>query len=834
MNHKINPQNHLCKQLLIAFFSIVFIFLFSFSALAKKSKHTESADKAFENHKYILAIDKYKKALKKIKNDVDEKNRINFQMAECYRLTNNYRRAMNQYKRMIRAKYYEIEPLVYLYYAEALKSMDNYEEAIIHYKAFQLISPKDKRAANGIIACDSIQSWLETPTKHQIQNLEKVNSRASDFAATYGGRTFNTIIFTSTRDEAVGKIKDEWTDQEFSDLFISRVDRQGKWSKAVLLDNEEADVENDNTINSVANEGTPTMSKNFTQLYFTRCPNTVKKASGCQIYTSKRVSRTWSRPQILMLGRDTSAAVGHPSLSSDELTIYFSADRSGGKGGKDIWFATRKSRDAQFGRPKNAGPIINTIGDEMFPFLRNDSLLYFSSNGHISMGGLDIFVSKLDENEKWGKPENMRSPMNSNLDDFGIVFHDEKEEGFFSSNRKGAKGDDIYSFQIPPVEFTITGTITNRETKDQIEGVKLSLQGSDGSLVSVRSNKKGYYEFTTAQLPKNLDFELKLIKEDFFSITEKVSTHNYQASHDFEIDLKLQAIPEEPIVLPDILYDFAKWDLKPQYQDSLQGLIRTLEENEKLVVELASHTDARDSEERNIILSQKRASSVVDYLILRGIHSKRLVPKGYGESQPRELNNDFIREGLRFMEGTILSEDFINSLKNNPLKEAAHQLNRRTEFKVLSNDFDPFDEIMGNDNSSLTASLKPKRRILPFNTDKQTNELVANCTFNDHHFLFIFKEDAEAEMPMREALKLLNSGAITKDDFLDEDALKNGTIANGSELYIKELSIAGKVVRNLLIKVNNRIKEKLILGESTLIMFGLFNFDTEKQIIIFK
>lgn len=835
MNHRINSHNTVCKQFLIACFTIVFSFLFSFSAIAQKSKYSESADKAFENHKYILAAEKYRKALKKIKDDVDEKNRINFQMAECYRLTNNYRRAMNQYKRMIRAKYYEIEPLAYLYYAEALKAMENYEEAIIQYKAYQLTEPEDKRAENGILACDSIQSWLENPTKHQIQNLDKINSRASDFAATYGGRTYNTIIFTSTRDDAVGNVKDEWTDQEFSDLFISRVDRQGIWSKPTLLDNEDADVENDNTINSVANEGTPTMSKNFTQMYFTRCPNTIKKASGCQIYTSKRVSRTWSRPQILMLGRDTSAAVGHPTLSSDEKTIYFSAERSGGEGGKDIWYATRKSRDGQFGRPKNLGTNINTAGDEMFPFMRNDSLLYFSSNGHISMGGLDIFVSKLDENGEWGEAENMKSPMNSNHDDFGIVFHDEKEEGFFSSNRKGARSDDIFSFEIPPIEFTITGTITNRETSEKMEGVKISLQGSNGSLLSVRSNNKGYYEFGVVQISNNTDYELKLNKEDFFSSIEKITTYGYQASHDFELDFELQAIPKEPIVLPDILYDFAKWDLKPQYQDSLQGLITTLEENEKLIIELASHTDARDSEEKNIVLSQKRASSVVDYLILRGIHPKRLVPKGYGESQPREFDKAFIRKGLRFRAGTILSEDFINSLENNPVKEAAHQLNRRTEFKVLSNDFDPFAEIRNNNNTtSQTSNLKPKRRILPFKTDEQSNELIANCTFNNQNFLFIFKEDAEAEMPLRGALKLLNSGAITKDDFMDKDALKNGSITNGAELYIKELSIAGKTVRNLTIKVNNRIKEKLILGESTLIMFGLFNFDTEKQIIIFK
>jgi peptidoglycan-associated lipoprotein len=835
MKQRIHPHCQICKQLLIATFSIVFIFLFSFSAIAKKNKITASADKAFENHKYIIAADKYSKALKKIKGDLDKKDRINYQIAICYRLTNNYRRAMNQFKRMIRANYQEKEPLVLLYYAESLKLMEDYEEAIIQYRAYQLLIPEDKRAENGIRACDSIHSWLENPTKHQIENLSKINSRESDFAPTYGGRTFNTLIFTSTREDATGKETDEWTDQEFSDLFISRVDRQGGWSKPVLLDNEDGDIENNNTINTIANEGAPTMNKNFTQMYFTRCPNAIKKASGCQIYTSKRVSRTWSRPQILMLGRDTSIAVGHPSLSSDEKTIYFSAERSGGAGGKDIWYATRKSRESQFGRPQNLGPRINTPGDEVFPFLRNDTLLYFSSNGHISMGGLDIFVSELDENNDWGIVANMKSPMNSNLDDFGIVFHDEREEGFFSSNRKGSKGDDVYSFQIPPVEFTITGLITNRETGDPLEGVKVSLIGSNGSLVSVRSNTEGYYEFGITQVSRNLDYELKLNEEEFFSSTETINTRAYESSFDFKLDFMLQPIPEEPIVLPDILYDFAKWDLKPQYQDSLQGLIRTLEENENLVIELASHTDSRDTEERNDVLSQRRASSVVDYLILRGINSKRLVPKGYGESQPRDLKKDFIREGLTFRANTILSEDFINSLENTVVQEAAHQLNRRTEFKVLRTDFDPFAEILGIDaSSSPTGDLKPKRRILQFNIDEQTNETFANCTFNDHDFMFIYKEDAEAEIPLREALKLLNTGAITKDDFFNQDDLKYGTIANGSELYIKELSIAGKVVRNLPVKVNNRIKEKLIIGESTLIMFGLFNFDPENQIIIFK
>ncbi len=809
-------------------FIIILGLLLQTSAFAKSK--TFKADKAFENHKYTVAAELYNRALKRTK-DKEERNLINFRMAECYRFTNNYRRSMNQYKRLIRYNYQEKEPLILLYYADALKAMEEYPEALVQYKAYQALMPEDKRAENGILICESIQSWIENPTKHQITNLEKINSRASDFSPAYGGRTYNTIIFTSTRKEATGKVKDEWTDQEFSDLFISRADRQGNWSKPTLLDNEDASIESDNTINTAANEGTPFMNKNFTQMYFTRCPNTVKKESGCQVYTSKRVNRSWSRPQLLMLGRDTALAVGHPTLSSDEKIIFFSAERPGGKGGKDLWMATRTSRTSAFGSPQNLGKLINTPGDEMFPFLRNDTLLYFSSNGHISMGGLDLFVSRMDGDGNWSQPQNLKSPMNSSHDDFGIVFHDKKEEGYFSSNRKGAKDDDIYFFQIPAVEFTLKGEVKNRETNRPLNEVRVSLHGNDGSMASVRTDENGEYRFEPNQLAKNIEYDITLSIDNYFNATDEFNTLGYEVSHDFTKDFMLQPIPKEPIVLPDILYDFGKWELKPQYRDSLQGLIKTLEENPKLVIELASHTDSRDTEERNQVLSQRRAASVVEYLILRGVHPKRLVPKGYGESQPREIKNRFNRGGLNLKSGTILDEEFISKLDKEAYQEVAHQLNRRTEFKVLRSDFDPHAEFLEKGNSDSPRS-KPKRRVLPF--IKEDGEIKANCTLNGHDFTFVYQEDTEAEIPLREALKLLNSGVITKDDFINDEDLQHGSIRNGAEFYIKELIIAGKPVRNLTIKVNNRLKGKLIIGESTLIMFGLFNFDDEKKVVIFR
>jgi peptidoglycan-associated lipoprotein len=822
-------KNNLSKIISNLLFLFTFLCLFS-NTISAKNRFTSSADKYFKNHKYQIAIYKYKKALSKVKNKVEERNRINYQLAECYRLTNNYRSALSQYKRLIRAKYHEKNPNIILLYAESLKTNNKHQEAKVQYIKYLEIVPESTIAKNGIIACDSINSWLSNPTKHQIKNLSKINSRESDFAPAYGSRTYNTIIFTSTRKEATGKQKDEWTGQKFSDLFISRINRQGKWSKPVLLDNKDNDLENVNTINSEANEGTPFLNNNFTKIYFSRCANK-KTDAGCQIYTSKRIGRRWSKPQLVRLAKDSISVIGHPCLSSDELTIYFASDRRGSIGGKDIWYATRKNKNEKFDHPKNLGNKINTEKDEVFPFIKNDSLLYFSSNGHISIGGLDIFVSKKDKYGNWSSPKNLKIPINSYRDDFGIVFHKKKEEGFFSSNRKGSKGDDIYSFKIPAIKFSIHGNIKNIETKQALSGVKIKLHGSDGTTVNTLSNKEGLYSFNSSQVNKNIDYEIKIGIDDYFNKTSELSTVDLKKSQEFELNYQLQKIPKDPIVLPDILYDFGKWDLKPQYQDSLQGLIKTLEENKNIVIELASHTDSRDTEEHNNILSLKRATSVVNYLIIRGINQKRLIPKGYGEQSPRKLKNDFITENIKFKKGSILNENFINKLKNNALKEAAHQLNRRTEFRVLRTDFNPMKE---NQNSE-TKLFKSTRKTTPFYKDKITGEINVQCNLNSKSFTFIYKKNIEyAEIPLRESLILLNDGIIAKEDFLEDNSLSNGTITNGSEFYIRKLTIANKTIRNIRIRVNNRIKDKLILGESTLILFGLFNFDLENKILIFK
>jgi peptidoglycan-associated lipoprotein len=663
----------------ILLFTLIFG-LTSFPVLAQ-NRALRAADDAFNNMQYNVAVTKYKKALSKAKTKPD-KEKISFQMAECYRITNNTKKAEASYKRLAKTKYAESNPLVFLYLAEAMKSNEKYPEAKTYFEKYTEAVPSDPRGPTGSQSCKLAQEWLDNPTKLKIK-LEKVlNSKESDFSTTYADKLYNTVIFTSTRDAATGKDMDNWTGQNFSDLFISKMDPKGQWSTPVQL-------ETGNVVNTEANEGNPAVNSKFNQMYFTRCPNDAGSLQGCKIMVSRRAGRNWGEPTALDLGGDSTTVFGNPSISPDELTLLFSSNLPHGQGGKDIWVSTRKTTAENFSRPLNAGQVINTPGDEMFPFMRNDTSLYFSSNGHPGLGGLDIFRSTFSNGE-WTKPVNLQVPINSPGDDFAIVFNPEEDKGFFSSNRKGGRGsDDIYSFVNPPVIFTLAGVVKDDKTLQFIPGAVVKLTGSNGTSIEAKTDAKGFYSFNKAQIKPNTTYELICLKPNYLNKKAKETTVGLETSKDFTIDFKLEPIPDKPVVLPDILYDLAKWDLKPQYQDSLQGLIKTLDENETIIIELASHTDTRGTDESNDVLSQKRAESVVNYLIERGIDPDRLVAKGYGERVPRRLAKDVVKDGFPFKAGTLLSQAFVDSLSSKPEQEAAHALNRRTEFRILSKDFVP-------------------------------------------------------------------------------------------------------------------------------------------------
>lgn len=808
---------------------ILSLFMLASSGVAQ-NRHWRAADDAFNNMQYNQALTKYKKALSKAKGKPD-KEKISFQMAECYRLINNTRKAEAAYKRLIKTKYAEDNPVVFLYLAQAMKSNEKYEDAQTYFERYSEQMPDDPRGRNGIESCKLAKEWIDNPTKIKI-NIEKpLNSKESDFSAAYADKLSNTVIFTSTRDAATGKGLDNWTGQSFSDLFIAKLDPKGQWSTPVLL-------ETSGTINTEANEGNPSLNGKFNQMYFTRCLNDKGTLQGCQIMVSKRAGRNWGEPKKVELGGDSTTVFGNPSISPDELTLFFSSDLPNGEGGKDIWYATRKSANENFGKPINAGPFVNTPGDEMFPFLRNDTSLYFASNGHPGMGGLDIFRSTYSNGE-WGKPANMQYPVNSAGDDFSIVFDAEEDKGFFSSNRKGGRGsDDIYSFVNPPVLFTLQGIVKDDNTLQLVPGAVVRLTGSDGSTIEARSDARGIYSFNKAQIKPRTSYELICMKDGYFNKKARETTVGLESSKDFTIDFLLEPIPDKPVVLPDILYDLAKWDLKPQYQDSLQGLIKTLDENETIVVELASHTDSRGSDESNDILSQHRAESVVNYLIDRGIDPDRLVAKGYGERVPRKLGKDITKDGFLFKSGTLLTTSYIDSLPTKPMQEAAHALNRRTEFRILSKDFVPKtqNKAVTSQTQKVTIQINPEDNIAKYIENADQTMTFAAVLNGINVDITLGEGGPGLSLSTEMALKLLREGAIGKSDFAGdpEKVLANSSVMDKAILNLAEIAIANKSAFDLEASVLQKQKVDVLMSESVLKKFGKFTIDKEKKQIIFQ
>jgi peptidoglycan-associated lipoprotein len=355
---------------------------------------------------------------------------------------------------------------------------------------------------------------------------------------------------------------------------------------------------------------------------------------------------------------------------------------AGGFGKKDIWYVSRTG--SGWSKPVNAGPEINTQGDELFPYVRDNGMLYFASDGHIGMGGLDIFRAQLQPDGRW-LIQNMKPPINSSSDDFGISFAAGLEKGIFSSARKGRGNDDLYSFEMPPLRFNVTGLVKDEKTGSPIAQSTVQLIASDGSNLQAETGAGGDFKFA---LKPNVDYIFVASRKGYLNGKDKQTTKGQEKSRDFMVTILLTAT-DKPIELPNILYDFGKWDLRPESMVSLDKLVETLLDNPEVTIELMSHTDSRDTEQYNQELSQKRAQVVVQYLIDKGIEAGRLSPRGYGESSPKVVSSDITEQNSFLKTGVTLTEQYINSLATEEQKEIAHQINRRTEFRVLRTDYRP-------------------------------------------------------------------------------------------------------------------------------------------------
>ncbi len=641
--------------------------IMSQNVLAQKRK-AERAYAAFSAGEYYEAIDLFKDAYTKTK-EKEVKADLLFMVAECYRITNDSKNAETWYKKAVKAPF--IKPEAQLMYAETLKKNGKYDLAIPEFRSYKQIAPTDARADIGIRSCELANEWMAKPENYVVEDIKDLNSRESDFSPVFARDDFSMLLFTSSREDASGNKKHGATGQSFTDIFETRLDKKGKWSIPVPAEG----------INTEFEEGTPSLTGDFKELYFTRCEAGKREKKGCVIMYSSFTNNAWSAPQKIDLFPDSLVAA-HPAISPDGMTIYFVSDVRGGYGGKDIWYSTRQSADGTWSKPLNAGPDINTRGDELFPYVRANGTLYFSSDGHPGMGGLDIFKAIPQPGGSW-IVQNMKYPINSNADDFSISFEGINEKGLFASTRKGKGNDELYSFELPPLRFNITGIVKDEKTNAPIINSVIQLIASDGDNLQTESGQAGDFRF---MLKPNTDYIFLASKKGYLNGKEKESTRGLDRSRDFMTTISLTSI-EKPIELPNIFYDFGKWDLRPESMVSLDKLVETLNDNPNVTIELMSHTDSRDTDEYNNQLSQKRAQSVVNYLISKGIDPARLLAKGYGESEPKVVDAEtnsaygFLNQGVR------LTEQYINSLTTEEMREIAHQVNRRTEFRVLRTDF---------------------------------------------------------------------------------------------------------------------------------------------------
>ncbi|MEZ5104376.1 MAG: OmpA family protein [Draconibacterium sp.] len=646
----------------------VFLLLVLILSGCGAAKYGNDATLSQDIGEYYRAIEKYRKASKKEK-DREKRMLYAYQIAECYRYIGDYERAELYYKNAIRRGY--PEEIALLHHADMLRATQQYEDAIETYRTYLDSVPGDERALDGLESIRKTQEWVANPTRHIINPIKEINSRESDYSPVFVGGRDNEIIFTSTRKASTGKRESNITGQNFADLYRSTfgVQKQ-KWEEPKLLD--ESFI-----INTEDEEGAATLSSTGDQMIFTRCRYDKTQSLGAELYSSSQSRGSWADPILVQVVGDSIVAA-HPAFSADESQLYFVSDMPGGYGGKDIYVAEKSG--SSFSNPVNLGPVINTPGDEMFPFVRDNGELYFASNYHIGMGGFDIFVATKDEEGNW-TIKNMGSPINSPSDDFAIAYVTGENKGMFTSNRKGSRGDDIYSFLVPPKIFEVEGEVFNKENRAHVDGAMVRIIGTDGTNLKMRTQNGSF----KMKLKPETEYIFAAFKDGFLRDKATASTIGLEDSRDFKFELFLTPT-DAPIKVENINYEFASFELLPESKLALDTLVQVLVFNPTITIELMAHTDYVGSDKANFELSQKRAQSVVDYLIEKGISPQRLVAKGYGETWPKKVTRELAKQYDFLKRNDELTEEFIKKLTPEQ-QQIANAINRRTEFRVLSTDF---------------------------------------------------------------------------------------------------------------------------------------------------
>lgn len=666
------------SHFITSFLFITFLFITSsllFSSCGAET-NIKKGDALFAIGEYFDAAAEYKKGYSRTAvKDKPKRGERSWKMAECYRRINFTAKAIGAYQNAIRYKY--PDSMAVLYLAQMQHKQGDYKNAAKNYQLFLDSVPDDQRAIKGLQGCTQAQIWKKKPTLHTVKKEPLFNSRRSDFAPVLYGDEWDQLFLTSTRPQAKGNEMSGITGMKAGDIFMAKKDEKDKWQAPEAIESE---------LNSEYDEGACCFSPDGKTMYLTRCAHDPDYPRYAQIFKSQRSDASWSKPQLLEISKDTLTSYAHPAVSPDGDWLYFVSDMPGGMGGLDIWRIA--ITESGLGGVENMGEPINSEGDEMFPVFRPNGDLYFSSNGHVGMGGLDLFVAQQDTLGKW-TVENMKYPMNSSGDDFGITFEGLHNRGFFTSNRGDARGwDHIFSFECPEVLQTVKGWVYEKDGYELPAGV-VYMVGNDGTNLKLSVKGDGSFE---QEIKPNVDYVFLGTCKGYLNHKEDLRIDTSSVSREYVLQFPLASITA-PVLVRNIFYEFDSAELTPESTPALDSLVVLLEENPNITIELASHCDYRGADAYNERLSQRRAESVVNYLIAHGIPADRLTPKGYGEYRPKIVTRKIAELNPFLAEGDTLTEAFILRIEDEEKQEICNALNRRTEFKVLRTTYGLFDTL---------------------------------------------------------------------------------------------------------------------------------------------
>ena len=629
-------------------------------------KNLKKGEKFLSLGEYYDAADQFKQAYTKTPpKERENRGKLALKMARCYNKINSTPKAVNAYRNAIRYNQASLDDR--LAYARLLLKNGEYKQAEKEFKILVDSMPDNILAQNGLKSAQMAPGWKKGGSRYQVKKMDVFTSRRADYSPMFLGDEYEQIYFTSTRNDALGDELSGITGTKAGDIFYSEKDDKGKWSRPEAIAT---------GLNTDYDEGSCCFTPDGKEMYLTQCVTDPASPRFAQIVTSSRSDAAWGKVQKLEITQDTLSTYAHPAISPDGEWLYFVSDMPGGMGGYDIWRV--RITPSGLGGVENLGSPINTPGDEMFPTFRPNGDLYFSSNGHIGMGGLDIYIARIDEKTQQYKIEHPGYPLNSEADDFGMTFEGPHNRGFFSSNRKDGRGyDHIYSFNNPEIVTTMKGWVYEKDGYE-LPAAQVMVVGNDGTYRKLPVKSDGSF---TLPIHPEVDYLVMASCKGFLNHKEELRIDSAKESKEYVLQFPLASI-SAPVLIDNIFYDFDKATLTPASTQALDKLVALLKENSHVTIELSAHCDYKGNSEYNKRLSQRRAQSVVDYLIAHGIEKDRLTPVGYGKERPKAIRRKLTEKYPWLKEDDVLTQDFILK-QTREHQEICNQLNRRTEFKVL-------------------------------------------------------------------------------------------------------------------------------------------------------